>query len=61
EDVADAIFELLEINKNADNLAHQQYCVRRAHNVRKIKTAMVNILGKVAIINVPGQKASKEE
>jgi len=41
--------------------ARQQYQVRRAHHVRKIKTAMINVLGKVMIGDVPKQKASKEE
>ncbi|CAG8677397.1 14452_t:CDS:2, partial [Racocetra fulgida] len=42
-------------------LACQQYRVRRANDVRKIKTTMVNVLGKIAISDIPGQKASKKE
>ncbi|CAG8700376.1 36259_t:CDS:2, partial [Racocetra persica] len=41
--------------------ACQQYRVRRANKVRKIKTTIVNILGKIAIDDIPRQKASKKE
>ncbi|CAG8855143.1 13173_t:CDS:1, partial [Gigaspora margarita] len=41
--------------------ARLQYRVRCANDIRKIKSAMVNILGKVSISDAPGQKASKKE
>ncbi|CAG8658432.1 4840_t:CDS:2 [Gigaspora margarita] len=41
--------------------ARLQYRVRRANNIQKIKSEMVNILGKVSIGDAPGQKASKKE
>ncbi|KAF0470298.1 hypothetical protein F8M41_025395 [Gigaspora margarita] len=48
-------------NKVLQSEARLQYRVRRAKDVQKIKSAMVNILEKVSIGDAPRQKVSKEE
>ncbi|CAG8728371.1 6885_t:CDS:2, partial [Dentiscutata erythropus] len=56
EDVANMIFELLKNDKNVDDLDE----INIGKILFNLTYAIVNVFGKVAIEDIPGQKASKQ-